>query len=121
MLDTTALQTSTTFREFMAARAHQGEAAVEILRPLRLRYFTPSELLRLLCFLPLQPTSSSNLGDKQDDRLRRLSSFSWPSDISRKTKYKLLGNSVNVLVVTALIDFLFADEPSTDSHGFPSH
>lgn len=34
--------------------------------------------------------------------------FVWPKGISAKSKYRLIGNSVNVLVVSHLIDFLFA-------------
>ncbi|KAJ3868176.1 S-adenosyl-L-methionine-dependent methyltransferase [Lentinula novae-zelandiae] len=65
--------------------------AVSILHPLRLRYFTPSELLRIFHFnLPSSP-------------------FFWPESISTKTKYRLIGNSVNVHVVTELINFLYED------------
>jgi tRNA (cytosine38-C5)-methyltransferase len=63
---------------------------VEILRPLRLRYFSPEELLRLFCF-----------EDAGSD-----STFRWPEGVSTKTKYRLIGNSVNVLVVSALIEYL---------------
>ncbi|EJD55273.1 S-adenosyl-L-methionine-dependent methyltransferase [Auricularia subglabra TFB-10046 SS5] len=74
--------------------ARLTDEAVAILRPLRLRYFTPTELLRIFCFLP---PSESQIP------------FSWPANISRKTKYKLLGNSVNVLVVRHLLDYLFTE------------
>jgi hypothetical protein len=63
---------------------------MEILRPLRLRYFSPGELLRLFCF--------ESVGSD--------SGFRWPDGLSMKTKYRLIGNSVNVLVVTALIECL---------------
>ena len=63
---------------------------MEILRPLRLRYFSPEELLRLFCF-----------EDAGSD-----STFRWPEGVSAKTKYRLIGNSVNVLVVSALIECL---------------
>jgi len=64
--------------------------AVEILRPLRLRYFSPDELLRLFCF-----------EDAGSDR-----TFRWPEGVSIKAKYRLIGNSINVLVVSALIEHL---------------
>ncbi|KIP04052.1 hypothetical protein PHLGIDRAFT_25806 [Phlebiopsis gigantea 11061_1 CR5-6] len=68
--------------------------AVRLLDPLRLRYFSPSELLRLFCFeLPRDSGPES---------------FTWPDAISTKTKYKLIGNSVNVEVVRHLIEYLFA-------------
>ncbi len=63
---------------------------MEILHPLRLRYFSPGELLRLFCF--------EGVGSE--------SSFRWPDGLSTKTKYRLIGNSVNVLVVTTLVEFL---------------
>ena len=64
---------------------------MEILRPLRLRYFSPEELLRLFCF--------EDVGTS--DR-----TFRWPEGVSTKTKYRLIGNSVNVLVVSTLIECL---------------
>ena len=72
------------------AQAGGDERAVEILHPLQLRYFSPGELLRLFCFEDVG-------GD---------SSFQWPDGLSKKTKYRLIGNSVNVLVVTMLIEYL---------------
>ncbi|KAK0478182.1 S-adenosyl-L-methionine-dependent methyltransferase [Armillaria novae-zelandiae] len=75
------LDTTKTFNEFLPT------ADLAILRPLRLRYFTPNELLRIFDF---------------DSSL-----FQWPDDVSRKTKYRLIGNSVNVRVVAALLDHLF--------------
>ncbi|KAH9172832.1 S-adenosyl-L-methionine-dependent methyltransferase [Lactarius sanguifluus] len=84
------LDTTETFNKFLLAQARGDESAVEILHPLRLRYFSPGELLRLFCF--------EDVGSD--------SSFRWPDGISTKTKYRLLGNSVNVLVVTTLIKLL---------------
>ncbi|KAJ3893066.1 S-adenosyl-L-methionine-dependent methyltransferase [Lentinula edodes] len=79
--------------ELNATQASGQQDAVSILRPLRLRYFTPSELLRIFHFnLP-------TIADK----------FFWPESISTKTKYRLIGNSVNVHVVTELINFLYED------------
>lgn len=55
---------------------------VELLHQLELRYFTPEEVARLMCFP---------------------SWFTFPSTITKKQRYKLLGNSINVLVVTCLL------------------
>ncbi len=63
---------------------------MEILLPLRLRYFSPEELLRLFCFK-----------DAGGD-----GTFRWPEGVSTKSKYRLIGNSVNVLVVSELIEYL---------------
>ncbi|XP_034936237.1 tRNA (cytosine(38)-C(5))-methyltransferase [Chelonus insularis] len=49
---------------------------------LKLRYFTPKEVSRLMCF----PEN-----------------FEFPNSITQKQKYKLLGNSINVHVVSHLI------------------
>jgi len=79
-------QTTKVFNEFLAAQAGGNSDALDILRPLRLRYFTPTELLRIFAF---------------DE-----ASFIWPVTISTKTKYRLIGNSVNVRVVRELITYL---------------
>lgn len=68
------------FDEFLGAHD------IQILHPLRLRYFTPSELLRIFAF------------DEPN--------FVWPATVSTKTKYRLIGNSVNVRVVQALVTYL---------------
>lgn len=89
------LQTTTTFDEFFKAQKSEDPNALSMLRPLRLRYFSPDELLRL--FHLLDPDIGNN-GD----------SFKWPPDITTKTKYRLIGNSVNVKVVARLLDFLYS-------------
>ena len=54
-----------------------------------IRFFTPKEILKFLCF--------------SED-------FSFPENFSDKTKYKLLGNSINVKVVNILMEYLFNGE-----------
>jgi tRNA (cytosine38-C5)-methyltransferase len=54
-----------------------------------LRYFTPNEILKFLFF--------------SDD-------FSFTENFTEKTKYKLLGNSINVKVVNILMDYLFNED-----------
>ncbi|KAJ4480347.1 S-adenosyl-L-methionine-dependent methyltransferase [Lentinula lateritia] len=89
--------------ELNATQASGQQDAVSILHPLRLRYFTPSELLRIFHFyLPSSPNDDRN-GSTLTDK------FFWPESISTKTKYRLIGNSVNVHVVTELINFLYED------------
>ena len=51
-----------------------------------IRFFTPKEILKFLCF---------------DEN------FSFPNNYTEKTKYKLLGNSINVKVVKILMEYLF--------------
>lgn len=58
----------------------------KILLDLKLRYFTPKEISRLMCF----PND-----------------FQFPNDLTDKQKYKLLGNSINVYVVSQLIYLLY--------------
>lgn len=55
------------------------------LKPLELRYFTPREVANLMAF----PKS-----------------FNFPPNVSLKTRYRLLGNSLNVLVVANLLTIL---------------
>ncbi|KAF8060915.1 S-adenosyl-L-methionine-dependent methyltransferase [Lyophyllum atratum] len=85
------LDTTQTFNRFLQAQSENDEQAIQILQPLRLRYFSPSELLRLFDFTPLRTDSS----------------FCWPPGVSTKTKYRLIGNSVNVKVVQELISYLY--------------
>ncbi|XP_012271848.1 tRNA (cytosine(38)-C(5))-methyltransferase isoform X1 [Orussus abietinus] len=63
----------------------------KLLMELNLRYFTPTEVARLMCF-PQE--------------------FHFPQHITVKQKYRLLGNSINVHVVSQLI-FLLNYEAST--------
>ncbi|KAK7064817.1 Cytosine(38)-C(5)-methyltransferase [Favolaschia claudopus] len=83
--------TTTVFDEFLDAQSANKPDAVRILDTLQLRYFSTEELLRLFCFTPPGHT------------------FVWPPGISRKTKYRLIGNSVNVKVVQELIEYLFRE------------
>jgi len=90
------LDTATVFDSFLEAQS-RGESHVEVLHPLKLRYFSPSELLRIFAVdLPtLQPSTSL---------------FKWPDMVSVKSRYRLIGNSVNVKVVEELIRYIFKDE-----------
>lgn len=76
---------------FLQAQSRSDPQALDILKPLRLRYFSPTELLRLFHFTP--PGTPLV--------------FLWPENVSNKTKYRLIGNSVNVKVVEKLIEYLF--------------
>lgn len=58
---------------------------LKLLIDLKLRYFTPKEVSRLMCF--------------PED-------FSFPNTITNKQRYRLLGNSINVHVVSQLIFLL---------------
>ncbi|GFR68800.1 tRNA (Cytosine-5-)-methyltransferase [Elysia marginata] len=61
------------------------EKELSLLRRLRLRYFTPREVANLLCFP---------------------SSFTFPEDVTKIQKYRVLGNSLNVHVVSELIKLM---------------
>ncbi|CAB0010369.1 unnamed protein product [Nesidiocoris tenuis] len=58
---------------------------LETLATLRLRFFTPREVQRTLCFPDW---------------------FDYPADVTRRQKYRLLGNSINVHVVSRLIQIM---------------
>ena len=64
------------------------EEAVECLRKLNLRYFAPKEVANLMCF----PNA-----------------FHFPPSLSRNQCYKVMGNSLNVYVVSILMTYLFCD------------
>ena len=66
----------------------ENESAAEALLPLRLRYFSPREVANLMCF----PRG-----------------FSIPADVTLRQSYKVLGNSLNVQVVSVLLKYLFSD------------
>ena len=89
-------QTTAVFDKFLQSQAQGNADAVKILHSLRLRYFTPSELLRLFAFDPLRREPADL-------------NFVWPDSTSKKSKYKLIGNSINVKVVQALIEYLFTE------------
>ncbi|XP_021368212.1 tRNA (cytosine(38)-C(5))-methyltransferase-like isoform X1 [Mizuhopecten yessoensis] len=66
-------------------RDEWGEEDIAIIRALQLRYFTPREIANLLCFQQ---------------------GYSFPEDQSRIQSYRLLGNSLNVHVVSVLLRML---------------
>ncbi|XP_017888112.1 tRNA (cytosine(38)-C(5))-methyltransferase [Ceratina calcarata] len=70
----------------------QSVEVSQVLEKLQLRYFTPMEVSRLMCF----PEE-----------------FMFPGHIIRKQKYRLLGNSINVHVVSRLIFLLHNEERIT--------
>ncbi|KAF8665148.1 hypothetical protein AX16_000614 [Volvariella volvacea WC 439] len=73
------LDTTNTFDQFLRAQEGGRSDAVRILDSLQLRYFSPEELLRIFDF----------------NRPGQEPAFKWPEGISTKTKYRLIGNSVN--------------------------
>ncbi|XP_076045302.1 tRNA (cytosine(38)-C(5))-methyltransferase isoform X2 [Oratosquilla oratoria] len=75
------------YSEVNALPVEDTDAKLELLRKLELRYFTPEEVLRLMCFPEW---------------------FTLPQSLTDKQKYKVLGNSINVLVVTQLLRLLSA-------------
>lgn len=80
-----------TVRErFTEAEKHgrSSAKAMEILEELKLRYFSDREVSRLMCF----PEE-----------------FTFPNHITVKQRYRLLGNSINVHVVSRLIFLLHTD------------
>lgn len=91
------LDTTEVFDRFLEARSRGDDDAVRILDQLHLRYFTPSELLKIFRF------------EEQESSQH----FRWPPSISIKSQYRLIGNSVNVEVVRRLIDYLFDGDECT--------
>ena len=74
------------FKEYQDLKESNGvDGCSQCLKLLQLRYFTPREVSNLMCF----PES-----------------FDFPSDMTLNQKYRVLGNSVNVLVVSVLLQYL---------------
>lgn len=71
------------------------------LRSLQLRYFTPDEVARLMCFPVRSPDDVDDCDRTAEER------FSFPKVTTNRQKYRLLGNSINVYVVSVLIRVLF--------------
>ncbi|KAF9096487.1 tRNA (cytosine-5-)-methyltransferase [Mortierella sp. AD031] len=99
--------TATTFDEAEALKASakekpEAEAAEEntkalnLLRTLGLRYFTENEVARLMGFPIVE------------------GKFSFPATTTLKQRYRVLGNSINVEVVSLLIRYLLTSKPSKD-------
>lgn len=61
---------------------------LELLKSLKLRYFSPREVANLMCFSQ---------------------SFNFPHSVSEKQMYRTLGNSINVFVVSCLLKLLLED------------
>ncbi len=62
-------------------------ARVKVLKELKMRYFSPSEVSRLMAFPP---------------------DFTFPEETPCVHRYRLLGNSINVAVVSFVIQLLFS-------------
>ena len=77
------------YRAFLAGRSlgKEEERVQDCLVPLKLRYFTPREVANLMCFPP--------------------KTFSFPPSASQQQCYRVLGNSLNITVVAALLKYLF--------------
>ena len=69
------------------AEIERNNMNLEKKEKLKLRFFTPMEVARLMRF-------------PKD--------FTFPTTISRKSQYKLLGNSINVTVVSEFIKVLYS-------------
>ncbi|XP_072761044.1 tRNA (cytosine(38)-C(5))-methyltransferase [Anoplolepis gracilipes] len=69
-------------------RENNSDKRVQLLSDLKLRFFSPKEVCRLMCFP----------GD-----------FNFPKHITDRQKYRLLGNSINVHVISRLILLLYTE------------
>ena len=102
-----SLQTTSVFDTFLHAQSLGDPQATRALEPLKLRYFSPSELLRIFAFDTTRGESVSRLMDPVAGTETR--PLTWPNTVSLKSKYKLIGNSVNAHVVQQLIEYLFLE------------
>ena len=74
----------------------------------RIRPWTPTELLRLFGFV------SNKTRSEEDNSSNKVPSFLFPPDIKLQTQYKLIGNSINVTVVSILL-YELLDLATTES------
>ncbi|GJJ08957.1 hypothetical protein Clacol_003177 [Clathrus columnatus] len=113
------LDTTDTFNAYAIATASDASHKdnndpLELLLSLHLRYFTPTELLRLFCFNlpPNRVLSTGGPAAMMSSYEAYLSSsrsstrdFTFPDTTSLKTRYRLIGNSVNVYVVSKTTNY----------------
>ncbi|PVU86345.1 hypothetical protein BB561_006736, partial [Smittium simulii] len=75
---------------------------LDIVESLKLRFFSPLEVARLMCFPVIGGVTNTKFNiSEAGTRLK------FPSDLSVRQQHQLLGNSVNILVVAALLFELF--------------
>jgi site-specific DNA-cytosine methylase len=110
--------TSADFREMPEMRTFDPNWKVK-LKGNKLRFFSPPELLRLFGFLPLQQ-SRKNLKRSNMDCADSISDETtsdvesnllddkpfFPSNVTNRKCYELIGNSLSVTVVSHLLEFL---------------
>jgi len=76
------------FQEFLEHQKEgEGGKCLRSLQALKLRYFSPQEVANLMCFPP---------------------GFAFPPDLTLRQRYKVIGNSLNVHVVSVLLQYLFS-------------
>ena len=81
------LEVKEIFQKIESLPEDQNEERLQLLKSSKLRYFTPKEISRLLCF----PDG-----------------FSFPDEMTVRQRYQLLGNSVNVFTIGYLMkEYLF--------------
>lgn len=73
-------------------RENNSDEQVQVLLDLKLRFFSPKEVCKLMCF--------------PED-------FDFPEHITDRQKYRLLGNSINVHVISRLILLLHIENENT--------
>jgi site-specific DNA-cytosine methylase len=107
--------TSADFREMPEMRTFDPNWK-EKLKGNKLRFFSPPELLRLFGFLPLQQSRKnlkrSNMDCASDETTVDVESNLldekpfFPSNVTNRKCYELIGNSLSVTVVSHLLEFL---------------
>ena len=76
------------FQDFLEfQKKGESEKCLQSLQVLKLRYFSPREVANLMCFPPR---------------------FAFPPDLTLRQRYKVIGNSLNVHVVSVLLQYLFS-------------
>lgn len=108
-------QMHSVFAQFSLEKAGCAKAEAQIdrqdddcpLLSLGLRYFTPREVANLLCFPSQFGMKHFSLFVIEEMMINMCLNTEFPDGLSNKQKYRLLGNSLNVHVVTELIRTCF--------------
>ncbi|PWA00862.1 hypothetical protein BB558_003068 [Smittium angustum] len=77
----------------------ENEETIKLIESFKLRFFSPQEVAKLMCF-PVKENNNEN---------KSFVNLEFPTNTTIRQQHQLLGNSVNVLVVSTLIYHLLND------------
>ncbi|OMJ21407.1 tRNA (cytosine(38)-C(5))-methyltransferase [Smittium culicis] len=81
---------------------------IEFVKTLKLRFFSPNELAQFMCFPVSSPNPENKYQPYPDPDLGQNIVLDFPQKVSIRQQHQLIGNSVNVAVISCLIHHLFS-------------